>query len=204
VKQAPPRLQRPERNAWANGHRSVKPATSASTVQAFSAIHSTAPGANRQHTSRCLREPGMSSLAVRLAQIGRRELREVEHDLAWALVAQNAGRPTTSSPRRINWALAFPWLKEIMSESQNHRRCWCGARMCDGGEPDGSPTFEHVVPLPLGGIDDPENLVIACHGCNGRWPPNSLDGPGDRGSYAFNRSDLYRSQSFQWTRDLQL
>lgn len=30
------------------------------------------------------------------------------------------------------------------------------------------PTYDHKTPLSKGGADDPENIVVACHGCNKR------------------------------------
>ena len=37
---------------------------------------------------------------------------------------------------------------------------YCGAR--------GDSTFDHVIPRCQGGSDEPENLVVACRGCNSR------------------------------------
>lgn len=39
-------------------------------------------------------------------------------------------------------------------------------RYCGGKAPDVRITIDHVVPLALGGIDEPENLVAACVDCN--------------------------------------
>lgn len=39
-------------------------------------------------------------------------------------------------------------------------------RYCGGTAPDATLTVDHVVPVSLGGSDDPTNLVAACHDCN--------------------------------------
>lgn len=44
----------------------------------------------------------------------------------------------------------------------NHACKYCGATA-----PDAKLTVDHVVPVTLGGSDDPSNLVAACAGCNG-------------------------------------
>lgn len=58
------------------------------------------------------------------------------------------------------------YLKETLSEQQNHRCCFCGVRMGYGLGLDVQPTFEHVLPRSHGGSDSLDNLVIACHRCN--------------------------------------
>ncbi len=98
-----------------------------------------------------------------LGGFGHAETQEIEHALA---VAQRSSAYTNRN--NINWALAFPWLKDRLSEAQNHRCCWCGKRMDGAGPRDEQPTFEHVVPLSRGGEDSPVNLVIACYKCNQR------------------------------------
>lgn len=30
------------------------------------------------------------------------------------------------------------------------------------------PTFEHIIPLSKGGVDHPDNMVVACYSCNHR------------------------------------
>lgn len=39
-------------------------------------------------------------------------------------------------------------------------------RYCGQSAPDVKLTVDHVVPVALGGSDDPDNLVTACQGCN--------------------------------------
>ena len=98
-----------------------------------------------------------------LAGILRLPLREIEHELAYAMRKKAVvGRRLA----RISWSQYFPTLKEILSEQQNHRCCWCGKRMDGAGPPQDRPTFEHVVPLSEGGADHPANLAIACLECN--------------------------------------
>jgi 5-methylcytosine-specific restriction endonuclease McrA len=54
-----------------------------------------------------------------------------------------------------------------LAEAQNWRCCWCGFRMDGTGMDWDAPTFEHVVPRSKGGLNELDNLVIACRQCNG-------------------------------------
>jgi 5-methylcytosine-specific restriction endonuclease McrA len=123
----------------------------------------------------------MNGLAVMLAELagsGQADLRAVEYELA---LAQRAAAFTCRG--QIPWARRFPWLRDRLSEAQNHRCCWCGKRMDETGPCDGRPTFEHVTPLSRGGEDTPANLAIACMRCNNdrgdgeapRSPPQPLN-----------------------------
>lgn len=75
-----------------------------------------------------------------------------------------------------------PWVRDVatrialrtkVAEAQNWRCCYCGVRM-DTDIPDGNIqsqtyiTLEHVKPKSMGGTDHEDNVVAACHGCNGR------------------------------------
>lgn len=61
-----------------------------------------------------------------------------------------------------------------LSESQNHRCCYCGRHTYFGRHhkrPPGMPklsmaTIEHVVPRSMGGVNHRDNLVMACEACN--------------------------------------
>jgi 5-methylcytosine-specific restriction endonuclease McrA len=55
-----------------------------------------------------------------------------------------------------------------MAEAQNWRCCYCGYRMEGSGSESNAPSFEHVTPIVLGGMDDDDNIAIACRGCNER------------------------------------
>lgn len=46
------------------------------------------------------------------------------------------------------------------------RRDGFTCRYCGGSAPDATLTIDHVVPVALGGEDDPSNLVAACRECN--------------------------------------
>jgi 5-methylcytosine-specific restriction endonuclease McrA len=63
--------------------------------------------------------------------------------------------------------------REMLSEQQNHRCCYCSTKMLDINRHPLSPTWEHVLAVKDGGGDTWENLVIACSACNGLR--NSLD-----------------------------
>ncbi len=118
----------------------------------------------------------MSSIAAMLAELaGQREadLRAIEFELA---LAQRAA--PYSRRGQVPWARYFPWLRDRLSEAQNHRCCWCGKRMDETGPYNDRPTFEHVIPLSRGGEDTPLNLAIACLRCNhdrgdGDAPPSA-------------------------------
>jgi hypothetical protein len=105
----------------------------------------------------------LAEMLTELAGSGQGSIRDVEHELA---LAQRASSHTHRG--HINWARHFPWLKKCMGELQNDRCCWCGKRMMDDGPRDDRSTFEHIVPLSKGGADAPDNLAIACYGCNQR------------------------------------
>ncbi len=75
----------------------------------------------------------------------------------------------------LSWAQHLAWrrpltagLREQLAEQQNWKCCYCGIRM-DGipGVDPAAPTFEHVVPRSKGGLDEIDNLAIACRRCNG-------------------------------------
>lgn len=50
-------------------------------------------------------------------------------------------------------------------------------RYCGGFAPDVTLTVDHVVPVALGGGDDPSNLVAACKDCNAGKSASSPDAP---------------------------
>jgi 5-methylcytosine-specific restriction endonuclease McrA len=79
-------------------------------------------------------------------------------------------------------------LKERLSEAQNHRCCYCGIRTLEQivrGQRDRQATFEHIIPVWLGGSDHPDNLAIACSACNqeqsARCTPEDIDAAFRRG-----------------------
>lgn len=93
-----------------------------------------------------------------------RDRRRFECEVVWQAATQRR-----DSAGRIYWP-ASPLgklLRERLSEAQNHRCCWCGDRMTDPGTPGPlMATFEHIIPRVLGGSDHPDNLAVACYGCN--------------------------------------
>lgn len=50
-------------------------------------------------------------------------------------------------------------------------------RYCGRSAPDVALTVDHVVPVALGGSDDPGNLVTACRDCNSGKSASSPDAP---------------------------
>lgn len=50
-------------------------------------------------------------------------------------------------------------------------------RYCGAKAPDAKLTVDHVVPVALGGTDEPSNLVTACDACNGGKTSSSPDAP---------------------------
>jgi 5-methylcytosine-specific restriction endonuclease McrA len=108
----------------------------------------------------------MSSLPQLLAELGGLDpaaIPELEYEIAWAQ------RSTAYTARgQIPWSRHFPWLRNRLSEAQNHRCCWCRKPMDEAGPLEDRPTFEHLVPLSEGGEDTPANLAIACFRCNNR------------------------------------
>lgn len=57
------------------------------------------------------------------------------------------------------------------------RRDNYACRYCGGAAPDVKLTVDHVIPVVLGGTDDPSNLVTACADCNGGKTSSSPDAP---------------------------
>jgi len=57
-------------------------------------------------------------------------------------------------------------LRSILSESQNHRCCWCGIRTVDEENHYNSATLEHILPKSKNGKSHPDNYVMSCHACN--------------------------------------
>lgn len=58
------------------------------------------------------------------------------------------------------------WLRTRLSESQNWKCAWCGCVCTHEKGKKHSITIEHVIPKSMGGADDWENMVMACHSCN--------------------------------------
>lgn len=50
-------------------------------------------------------------------------------------------------------------------------------RYCGGSAPDVTLTVDHVIPVALGGSDDPTNLVAACKDCNAGKTSSNPDAP---------------------------
>lgn len=50
-------------------------------------------------------------------------------------------------------------------------------RYCGGTPPDVALTVDHVIPITLGGTDDPNNLVAACRDCNSGKSASNPDQP---------------------------
>lgn len=57
------------------------------------------------------------------------------------------------------------------------RRDDFACRYCGGRAPDVELTVDHVVPVALGGNDDPQNLVTACATCNSGKASSAPDAP---------------------------
>jgi 5-methylcytosine-specific restriction endonuclease McrA len=51
---------------------------------------------------------------------------------------------------------------QAMVEAAGDRCCYCGQSM------NGSFTFDHALPVSLGGTNDPENLRVCCLSCNSK------------------------------------
>jgi 5-methylcytosine-specific restriction endonuclease McrA len=65
---------------------------------------------------------------------------------------------------RTEWGRRF---KACLCEEQNHRCCYCGIHFGQSSDPS-EATIEHITPLSRGGQDHPDNIAIACRGCNTR------------------------------------
>lgn len=58
------------------------------------------------------------------------------------------------------------YIRSRLSEAQNHRCCWCFRLTTETRNRKDSATVEHYECKSLGGSDDLDNLVMACHDCN--------------------------------------
>lgn len=58
------------------------------------------------------------------------------------------------------------WVRTRLSESQNHRCCWCGRQTTELPDRPHSATIEHILPKSQGGTNDFHNLAMACRKCN--------------------------------------
>lgn len=80
----------------------------------------------------------------------------------------SASEPTPKTPRRaISKALRYEIFRR-----DNHACRYCGSTA-----PDVKLTVDHVVPVTLGGSDDPANLVTACTDCNAGKSATPPDAP---------------------------
>lgn len=59
-------------------------------------------------------------------------------------------------------------LRRRLSESQNHRCCYCGCAMAENPYADDGCTIDHLKPHATGGPTDYWNCVAACRTCNNR------------------------------------
>lgn len=57
------------------------------------------------------------------------------------------------------------------------RRDNYACRYCGAGAPDVKLTVDHVIPVTLGGSDEPQNLITACEPCNNGKSSTSPDAP---------------------------
>lgn len=72
-------------------------------------------------------------------------------------MAESTTAPGTQEPRKnLSRRLRYEILRR-----DNHTCRYCGA-----AAPDAKLTVDHVVPVALGGSDEPGNLVTACQDCN--------------------------------------
>lgn len=77
------------------------------------------------------------------------------------------GRQGVTEQKQISKRLRFEVLRR-----DNHACRYCGATA-----PDVKLTIDHVVPVVLGGTNEPSNLVAACVDCNGGKSSSSPDAP---------------------------
>lgn len=87
-------------------------------------------------------------------------------------------RRTSGKPR------SWKRTRTAVARAQNWLCAYCGRGMKkEGGRTDcpRGVTLDHVLPLALGGTDDPANLVACCYECNhrkgGGWRP-AVNGEG--------------------------
>ena len=87
----------------------------------------------------------------------KRTQKDREITLAWR--SHSIEHLSASVNRGMQMKRSMKALRATMSEQQAHRCCYCGIRSHE-------LTIEHVIPVKLGGLDEPDNLVMACRDCN--------------------------------------
>ncbi len=86
---------------------------------------------------------------------------ELEIEIAWAMREIRINKNGN-----LIWRL-FPLGRKLftsLSEAQNWRCCYCHAPTTKFGRK--RATIEHVVRLVDGGLDHPDNMLMACYECN--------------------------------------
>lgn len=82
--------------------------------------------------------------------------------------------------------------KEILYDRQNGRCCWCGKAMAFYG-----CTWEHIIPLSLGGPDTFENKALAHEACNKDRRSEVTRKPHPSFLFDFVRAVLERNGAYQ-------
>lgn len=79
-----------------------------------------------------------------------------QHYAAW-----RRGEPLrTQRPRR--WKIPPKWRESVM------RHAGYKCQGCGCATPNAAPTIEHVIPVVLGGSNEPSNLTVLCAGCQAK------------------------------------
>jgi 5-methylcytosine-specific restriction protein A len=82
--------------------------------------------------------------------------------------------------------------KRLLIERQNHRCCWCGKPMSFF-----DATWEHIVPLSLGGANEDHNLALAHESCNKLRNSNIWQKPHESFLFDFVRAVLERNGAYR-------
>jgi 5-methylcytosine-specific restriction endonuclease McrA len=94
--------------------------------------------------------------ALRALEVTPGMFQTPEHYRAWV-----AGYPIRTERTR-RWRVPRRWRESVMRHC-NYR---CQGASC--ATPAATPTIEHIVPVVLGGSNQPSNLTVLCGGCQAR------------------------------------
>ena len=88
----------------------------------------------------------------------------VKATLAQAIAMTGAQPDSLDKTARIR----KDWHKLAKAQmfAKSNKCCWCGCEMTMTQKLPNSATLEHVIPLSIGGLDNRNNMKLACRACN--------------------------------------
>lgn len=86
--------------------------------------------------------------------------------------------PVLAKDGQLPRATYFPvWLKDMVMYRDRGLCCYCACVVAMPAIPNQTYDFDHVVPIALGGTNDPTNFVLSCSKCNNGKRTKSISVP---------------------------